>query len=106
MDGYQDWGVGARGLRRRRILPVRRRSGPRGAAATLDRPVDVDAGDGGILFVILFWYGLGTSVELWWLDTPARSVTTTAQFLVAGGRITGMLAGFVLLVQVLLMSRV
>ncbi len=66
----------------------------------------VDSADGGILFVILFWYALAAGLELWWLDTPARSLATTADFLVAGGRITGMIAGFVLLVQVLLMSRV
>ncbi|MEN3305599.1 MAG: hypothetical protein V7603_1801 [Micromonosporaceae bacterium] len=63
-------------------------------------------GEGRVLFVILFWFALAASVEVWWLDTPARSVTSTGAIFMAGGRITGMIAGFVLLAQVLLMSRV
>ena len=61
---------------------------------------------GKVLFAILFWFGLATSLELWWLDTPDRSLATPADVLVGIGRITGMIAGFLLLVQVLLMSRV
>src|SRR5256714_155152 len=67
---------------------------------------DSDPGNSRVLFVILFWFALATSVELWWLDTPARSVTSTGEVLLAAGRISGMVAGFVLLAQVLLMSRV
>ncbi len=65
-----------------------------------------DAGNGQILFVILFWFALVASVELWWLDTPTRALTSTSEVLIAAGRITGMVAGFILLAQVLLMSRV
>src|SRR5262245_15241946 len=49
---------------------------------------------------------LAVSLWLWWRDTPAGSITNTAGVLVAAGQITGLIAGFVLLVQVLLMSRV
>jgi predicted ferric reductase len=59
-----------------------------------------------LLVRLAFWFTLVASVELWWLDTPARSVTSTADILTAAGRITGMVAGFLLLVQVLMMSRV
>lgn len=61
---------------------------------------------GRFFFHIVFWSALATSVELWWLDTPAGSVKTVADVLVAGGRLTGMIGGFLLLAQVLLMSRV
>ena len=59
-----------------------------------------------LLFAILFWFALATSVELWWLDTPARSLVSTGEILLAAGRISGLVAGFILLAQVLLMSRV
>src|SRR5690242_17684110 len=63
-------------------------------------------GAGRILFTILFWFALAASVEVWWLDTRPRSIATTGEIFLAGGRLTGMAAGFVLLAQVLLMSRV
>ncbi len=63
-------------------------------------------GEGRVLFVVMFWFALAASVEVWWLDTPTRSIASTGQVFMAGGRITGMVAGFVLLAQVLLMSRV
>src|SRR5205085_5296654 len=53
---------------------------------------DSDPGNSRVLFVILFWFALATSVELWWLDTPARSVTSTGEVLLAAGRISGMVA--------------
>jgi hypothetical protein len=31
-----------------------------------------DGANGGVLFVILFWFSLAASLELWWLDTPGR----------------------------------
>ena len=49
--------------------------------------------------------GLVASVLPWWLQTPAGSLQDTASVLTAGGRITGLIAGYLLLVQVLLMSR-
>jgi predicted ferric reductase len=69
-------------------------------------PVESTPASGRVLFVILFWFALATSIELWWLDSPARSLTTVPEMLIAAGRITGMIAGFILLAQVLLMSRV
>jgi predicted ferric reductase len=72
------------------------------------RPVVPEqASRGGRLYLlIVFWFMLVASVELWWLDTPAHSINGVASVLTEGGRITGMVAGFLLLVQVLLMSRV
>ncbi|MEU8263381.1 ferric reductase-like transmembrane domain-containing protein [Micromonospora sp. NPDC048999] len=53
----------------------------------------------------LFWLGLVAAVLPWWLDTPAGSLTDTTELLTAAGRITGLVAGYLLLVQVLMMSR-
>ena len=58
------------------------------------------------LLVLAGWVGLGVSVWLWFANTPPGSVDGTAAMLVEAGRITGLIAGYVLLVQVLLMSRV
>jgi predicted ferric reductase len=69
-------------------------------------PEEVPGSNGKVLFVILFWFSLATSLELWWLDTPAHSLANAGDVLVAAGRITGMIGGFILLTQVLLMSRV
>jgi predicted ferric reductase len=55
---------------------------------------------------LIFWITLIASVELWWLDTPAGSITGKAGALIAAGQITGMVAGFVLLVEIITMSRV
>jgi predicted ferric reductase len=59
-----------------------------------------------LFFVILFWFALAASVEVWWLDNPSGSVADAGSALVAAGRITGMIGGFVLLIEVLMMSRV
>jgi predicted ferric reductase len=53
----------------------------------------------------LFWAGFVAAVAPWWLDTPAGSLNDPGAVLTAGGRITGLLGGYALLVQVLLMSR-
>ncbi|MGR6321330.1 ferredoxin reductase family protein [Micromonospora soli] len=53
----------------------------------------------------LFWLGLAATVLPWWLDTPAGSLAGTTDVLTAAGRITGLVAGYLLLVQVLMMSR-
>jgi predicted ferric reductase len=52
------------------------------------------------------WVGLVVSVWLWFANTPPGSVDGTAAMLIEAGRITGLVAGYVLLVQVLVMSRV
>ena len=53
-----------------------------------------------------FWAGLLTGVGLWWLGTPFGSVASIGDAMTEAGRVTGMVAGYVLLVQILLMSRV
>jgi predicted ferric reductase len=58
------------------------------------------------LLMLAFWIGLLVGMWLWWSDTPAGSVDGTGAALVEAGRITGMIGGYVLLVQILLMSRV
>ena len=57
-----------------------------------------------LLLVLLFWFGAATSVELWWLGVD--SLMTTGEVITATGRVTGMCAGYALLMQILLMSRV
>jgi predicted ferric reductase len=56
--------------------------------------------------VTLFWIGLVLAVLPWWFATPAGSLRGSGAALTAAGRITGLVAGYVLLVQVLMMSRV
>jgi predicted ferric reductase len=53
-----------------------------------------------------FWLGMFAGLVLWWVDTPTASVDSTPAALIEAGRITGLIAGYVLLVQILLMSRV
>lgn len=69
-------------------------------------PPDRVSAAGRLFFAIMFWFALATSLELWWLGTAAGSLTDTASVMLAVGRITGMVGGFVLLAQILLMSRV
>jgi predicted ferric reductase len=64
-----------------------------------------DAGNR-LLLVILFWALYATSVALWWFNTPPGTIGDRAGALTAIGRITGLLGGYLLLVQVLLSSRV
>lgn len=66
-----------------------------------------DPPDGNPLFFgLLFWFGLATSVELWWLGTPVAALVTAGDVMTATARVTGMVSGYVLLAQVLLMSRI
>ncbi|TCB96441.1 oxidoreductase [Micromonospora zingiberis] len=57
------------------------------------------------ILTVLFLAGLVASVLPWWLDTPAGSLTGATAMTTAAGQITGLLAGYLLLVQVLMMSR-
>jgi predicted ferric reductase len=59
-----------------------------------------------LTYHLLFWSGLALSLGVWWLNTPLGSVESVDVALMEAGRITGMIAGYVLLVQILLMSRV
>lgn len=73
--------------------------------ASMEAPEPYDQ-SGRLFFHIVFWSCLATSLELWWLDTASGSIRTTGDILLAGGRLTGMVGGFLLLAQVLMMSRV
>jgi FMN-binding domain len=86
-------------------LPVAHEPEP-GAPLDGPPPRDEAAAAGRTFFLILFWFTLAVSVELWWLNTPANSITDASGVFLAIGRITGMVGGFVLLFQILLMSRV
>ncbi|MFI6758004.1 ferric reductase-like transmembrane domain-containing protein [Micromonospora sp. NPDC050417] len=57
------------------------------------------------LVVLLLWAGLLAAVLPWWLETPPASLNSQFASLTAAGRISGLIAGYLLLVQVLLMSR-
>jgi predicted ferric reductase len=75
--------------------PTGRLPTPRGAGQVMRRMLSV-----------AFWAGLIASLAVWWQGTPVGSVHTFGTALVEAGRITGMVAGYILLVQILLMSRV
>ncbi|WDZ84556.1 ferredoxin reductase family protein [Micromonospora cathayae] len=81
------------------------RSGGRSAAVVPPR-VPARRGPAGRRAVLaVLWAGLVLAVLPWWLQTPDESLRTTTATLTAAGRITGLVAGYLLLVQVLLMSR-
>ncbi|WP_067504067.1 ferric reductase-like transmembrane domain-containing protein [Actinoplanes sp. TFC3] len=79
-------------------------SGP--AIATDDRP-PAEATSGNRLFtVLLFFAGLATSLALWLFETEAGAVSDTPALMMAVGRLTGLAGGYVLFIQLLMMSRV
>ena len=51
-----------------------------------------------------FWLGAGAVLFLWWHDTPA--IRTLGDWLTNAGRITGLLAGYLVVVLLALMARV
>jgi predicted ferric reductase len=57
----------------------------------------------------LIWVSLGVAfaatVAMWWFGTPAGAVNGRTGVVLAAGRIVGLMAGFVLLVEILLMAR-
>jgi predicted ferric reductase len=55
---------------------------------------------------VAFWAGLAVGVLIWWAGTPQGTVDGVGSALVEAGRVTGMMAGYFLLVQILLMTRV
>ena len=54
--------------------------------------------------VLLSWAGAAAVLSLWWLNTP--NVTGNAAWLNGAGRLSGLLAGYVLALVVLQMARV
>ncbi|WP_405105753.1 ferredoxin reductase family protein [Micromonospora sp. NBC_01405] len=88
---------------RRTGIPSRR--GGRSAAPVPQAAVPRRGPGGRRALTTLFWVGLVAAVLPWWLDTPAGSLDSTGAVLTAAGRIAGLVAGYLLLVQVLMMSR-
>ncbi|MEU6038491.1 ferric reductase-like transmembrane domain-containing protein [Actinomadura sp. NPDC047616] len=59
-----------------------------------------------LLVILLFWALLATSAGLWVFATPAVTLTTPAEIITGVGRVTGLVGGYLLMVQILMMSRV
>src|SRR4051794_7745042 len=71
-----------------------------------DRPPAEAVSGNRLLTILLFFSGLATSVSLWLFDTQAGAVNDTATAMLAAGRITGLISGYLLFIQLLMMSRV
>ncbi|MFG1988432.1 ferric reductase-like transmembrane domain-containing protein [Actinoplanes sp. NPDC048988] len=71
-----------------------------------DRPPAEAISGNRLLTVLLFFSGLATSVALWVFDTQPGAVSDTPTLMLAAGRITGLIGGYLLFVQLLMMSRV
>jgi predicted ferric reductase len=83
-----------------------RGSGPGMAVPVDDRPPAEAISGNRLLTVLLFFAGLATSVSLWLFDTQAGAINSTPTLLLAVGRITGLIGGYLLFIQLLMMSRV
>jgi predicted ferric reductase len=59
-----------------------------------------------LIYRLAFWAGLVVAIVPWWINTPTGSVESLGVALTEAGRLTGLIGGYALLVQVLLMSRV
>jgi predicted ferric reductase len=76
------------------------------APAPEDRP-PAEAVSGNRLFtMLLFLGGLATAVALWVFDTRTGALGSGPALLLAAGRVTGLAGGYLLFVQLLMMSRV
>ncbi|RAK38071.1 putative ferric reductase [Actinoplanes lutulentus] len=71
-----------------------------------DRPPAEATSGNRLLTVLLFFSGLGTSIALWLFNTKAGAVSDTTSMMLAAGRITGLIGGYLLFIQLLMMSRV
>jgi predicted ferric reductase len=71
-----------------------------------DRPPAEAMAGNRLLTILLFFSGLATSVCLWLFDTQPGAITDSATLMIAAGRITGLIAGYLLFIQLLMMSRV
>jgi predicted ferric reductase len=59
-----------------------------------------------VLLVTPVAAGAAACVGLWWYDSPPSRIHTLSEALIAGGRVTGLLGAYLLLVQVALMARI
>jgi predicted ferric reductase len=113
-DSYIDDGLDADDAYRRSDILVESQTDPTGWTATGpaqppipdDRPPAEAVSGNRLLTVLLFFSGLATSVSLWLFDTQAGAVNDTATAMLAAGRITGLISGYILFIQLLMMSRV
>jgi predicted ferric reductase len=71
-----------------------------------DRPPAEATSGNRLLTVLLFFAGLATSLSLWLFETEAGTVGDLPTLMLAAGRILGLAAGYVLFIQLLMMSRV
>ena len=85
-----------------RVAGSRPRSAPASAAATLPGPDPVDAHPNAVLLAIAA--GAIATLALWWHDT--RSISGFGALLTNAGRVTGLLAGYGVVVLVALMARI
>ena len=81
-------------------------SGPAQPPIPDDRPPAEATSGNRLLTVLLFFSGLATSVSLWLFDTQAGAIHDTATAMLAAGRVTGLVSGYLLFIQLLMMSRV
>jgi predicted ferric reductase len=71
-----------------------------------DRPPAEATSGNRLLTVLLFFAGLATSFSLWLFETEAGTVNDLPTLMMAVGRITGLISGYLLFIQLLMMSRV
>src|SRR5919107_2959463 len=70
-----------------------------------DRPPAESTSGNRLLTVLLFFAGLATSVSLWLFETEAGAINDVPSLMMAIGRITGLIGGYLLFIQLLMMSR-
>jgi predicted ferric reductase len=71
-----------------------------------DRPPAESFAGNRLLTILLFLSGLATSMSFWLFDTQAGAVHDTPTLMLAAGRILGLIGGYLLFIQLLMMSRV
>jgi predicted ferric reductase len=94
-------GVSARGVSPRALDQARRASGGPRPAGLPGRPAVRRR-----VLVTAIWAGLLVLIWFWWHQTPGSAALGTPALLTAGGRLAGLTGGYLLLIQILLMSRV
>src|SRR4029453_16470800 len=77
-----------------------------GAHAIAGRPPAEATSGNRLLVILLFLAGLAPSVALWLFETEAGAINDVPSLMIAIGRITGLAGGYLLFIQLLMMSRV